>query len=101
MNYIKKNNLSVKKIEEELGYSQKSIFNNWKKNNKVPEKALISIKMYLENRSYKSNINKLLTKERNNSISITDNAYRIAKEKSIKNNVSMEEYLSSLIISKV
>lgn len=101
MKYIKENNISVKKIEEELGYSQKSIFNNWKKSNKIPEKALISIKMYIDIRNYESTINKLLTKEKNNCVNLTNNAYRIAKEKSIKTNITVEEYISSLIISNV
>lgn len=101
MNYLKKYSLTVKEIEKELGYSQKSIFNNWKKNNFVPEKALISIKMYLTIKEQKETINKLLKNEINNCINLSENVHKIAKDKSIRNNITIEDYITSLIISKI
>lgn len=100
LKYIKINNLSVKHIEQELGYSQKSIFNNWKKNDKVPDKALLAIKMYIKIKEQDSIINKLLTKKIDN-VQLSPNVYKIAQEKSSQYDISIEEYIKSLIISNI
>lgn len=100
LDYLRKNNLSVRQIEKELGYSSKSIQNNWKKKNQVPEKALYTINKFLKLKKQDLEINNLLTNEINN-IQLPSHIYKIAKEKSVKNGITIEEYLSSLIISKI
>ena len=99
--YIKAKNLSISTIEKTLGYSKKSIFNNWKKNNKVPQKALISIQLYLRVKEQESAINSLLNNSMKNIIHLSPSAYAIAKEKSLKHNVKIEDYISSLVISNI
>ncbi|MCT7444610.1 hypothetical protein [Aliarcobacter cryaerophilus] len=100
LNYLGKNNLTVRQIEKELGYSYKSIQNNWKRKNKVPEKALYSIDKFLNLKKQNLEINNLLMNDINN-IQLPSYIYKIAKDKSIKNGITIEEYLSSLIISKI
>ena len=98
--YLKINNITVRQIEKELGYGDKSIQNNWKKKDKVPEKALIAINKFLKLKKQNLEINTLLNNDINN-VQLPVHIYKIAKEKSIKNGITIEEYLSSLIISKI
>ncbi|RXJ80576.1 hypothetical protein CRU86_00595 [Aliarcobacter skirrowii] len=100
LTYLKINNITVKQIEKELGYGSKSIQNNWKKKDRVPEKALISINKFLKLKKQNLEINNLLNNEINN-VQLPSHIYKIAKEKSIQNGITVEEYLSSLIISKI
>ncbi|WP_428024304.1 hypothetical protein [Arcobacter sp.] len=100
LDYLKENNLTVRQIEKELGYSPKSIQNNWKKKDKVPEKALTTIKKFLKLKKQDLKINTLLNTDINN-VQLPSHIYKIAKEKSLKNGITIEEYLSSLIISKI
>lgn len=100
LNYIKKYGFTVRRIENELGYSPKSIQNNWKKKDKVPEKALETIYKHLKLKEKDEKINNSLINDINN-IQLPPHIYKIAKDKSIKNGITVEEYLSSLIISKI
>ena len=100
LGYLRENNLTVKQIEKELGYSANSIQNNWKKKNQVPEKALFTINKFLKLKKQTSEINNLLNNDINN-VQLPSYIYKIAKEKSVKNGITIEEYLSSLIISKI
>ena len=100
LDYLKENNLTVRELEKELGYSPKSIQNNWKKKDKVPEKALSNIHKFLKLKKQNLEINNLLTNDINN-IQLPSHIYKIAKEKSLKIGISIEEYLSSLIVAKI
>jgi hypothetical protein len=100
LEYIKKNELSIKKIDEELGYSHKSILNNWRKNDSIPKKALLAINLYIKMRNKELEINELLKKySDSNIIRLSDNALRIAKHKSNVNGIAIEEYVASLIVA--
>lgn len=100
LNYIKEYGFTVKQIEKELSYSPKSIQNNWKKKDKVPDKALKTIYKHLKLKEKDGKVNNSLNNDINN-IQLPSHIYKIAKEKSIKNGITIEEYLSSLIISKI
>ncbi|AXX93616.1 hypothetical protein CPU12_10945 [Malaciobacter molluscorum LMG 25693] len=100
LNYLKENNLTVRQIEKELGYSPKSIQNNWKKNDNVPEKALSNLHKFLKLKKQNLEINNLLNNNINN-VQLPSHIYKIAKEKSLKSGITIEEYISSLIISKI
>lgn len=99
--FIKENDLTISTIEKKFGYSEKSIHNNWKKNNKIPDKALITINLYLKVKEQEQKINNLLNNSINNTLQLSPGAYKIAKEKSLQYNIRIEEYISSLIISNI
>ncbi len=100
LNYIKKHGFTVKQIEKELGYSPKSIQINWKKKDKVPDKALKTIYTHLQQKEGNNQINNSLINDLNQ-IQLPKHIYKLANEKSIKCGITIEEYLSSLIISNI
>ena len=92
--------LFIEDIAPLIGYSNDSINNNWSKNNCVPKKAEILINLYFELTNIK-NENKILKENGMNKIEISDTALKIAKMKSIEKDISIKEYVSSLIISRI
>lgn len=107
LNTLKNNNLELKDIAPILGYSKNSISNNWNKDENIPNKALIALKMYLE-----------LQKERNENIMlkkqlaeikdtvivsemISSEALNIANIKCEEYKIELRDYLSSLVISNI
>lgn len=99
--YLNNNNLSIKELDKHLGYSEKSILNNWKANDKVPEKAVISIQMYTELKKLRLEINNLLNLNPNNQIQLSNSALKIAEEKCKEKGISINEYLTSLVIANI
>ncbi|MBP6281953.1 MAG: hypothetical protein KA384_07900 [Leptotrichiaceae bacterium] len=92
--------LFIEDIAPLIGYSNDSINNNWSKNNFVPKKAEILINLYFELTNIK-NENKILKENDINKIEISDTALKIVKKKSMEKNISIKEYVSSLIISRI
>ena len=92
--------LFIEDIAPLIGYSNDSINNNWSKNNFVPKKAEILINLYFELTNIK-NENKILKENGINKIEISDTALKIVKKKSMEKNISIKEYVSSLIISRI
>jgi len=107
LGYLEKNNLNVKKVTSILGYGDKSIYNNWKKEKDVPEIALKSLNYYLElNKEKEENIklNKqiaMLNTQIKVEHKLSNEALGIAKKKCIENNLRIEDYLSSLVLSNI
>ena len=108
LNILNSNNLSLKEIAPILGYSKYSISNNWKKDKNIPKKALISLNLYLELEKEKTK-SKILEKKINLQMSkeildlkkIPEEVLDIAKKKCAKNNISLENYIASLIITNI
>ena len=92
--------LFIEDIAPLIGYSNDSINNNWSKNNFVPKKAEILINLYFELTNIK-NENKILKENDINKIEISDTALKIVKNKSMEKDISIIEYVSSLIISRI
>ena len=92
--------LFIEDIAPLIGYSNDSINNNWSKNNFVPKKAEILINLYFELTNIK-NENKILKENGINKIEISDTALKIVKNKSMEKDISIKEYVSSLIISRI
>lgn len=104
LDFIRTNNLLIKEIQDTLGYKNKSIINNWSKHDQIPEKALNAIKLYLELKKVKEENNRLKGKignNQNNKVSLSEISYKIAKQKSEQYDLSIEEYISSIIISSI
>jgi hypothetical protein len=99
--YLNNNYLSIKELDEHLGYSEKSILNNWKAKDKVPEKAVISIHMYTELKKLRLEINNLLNLNPDNQIQLSNSALKIAEEKCKEKDISINEYLTSLVIANI
>ena len=58
--------------------------------------------MYLRLKEQETEINNLLTKNTTiNSIQISSSLHKLAKDKSTKVGISIEEYISSLIIANI
>jgi hypothetical protein len=92
--------LLIDEIAPLIGYTTESINNNWSKNNCVPKKAEILISLYFELINIKKEYD-LLKENEINKIEISDIALNIVKKKCIKEDISIKEYVSSLIISKI
>ena len=104
LNFINTNKLSIIEIQDILGYKNKSIINNWSKSNKVPEKALKSIKLYLELREIKEENYRLKNKidtSLENNVNLSNIALKIAGQKSKQFGLNIEEYINSIIISNI
>ncbi len=88
----------IKDIALSLGYSKESISNNWKKTNKIPKRVTLAMDMYFrlkdieknDKREYKYSKD-ILSKE----------AKRVATNKCKKHNLTLESYLSSLVLSHI
>lgn len=106
---LKKSNISVKKIASSIGYSTNSIESNWSKFDKVPPRAKLAIEMYLklqvlenENNQLKDELtNKCYDKENHIKYNLSQNALRIITAKCKEKEISIEEYISSLIIANI
>lgn len=95
---LKKNNLTVDEVKSALGYGDKSIGNNWKTNNKIPDKALIALEFYLE---LKKIPKKIKTEHDTRKITLSEKAYIVATRKSKENDIDVGEYISSLVIAAI
>lgn len=99
--------LDIKDIAPILGYSKNSISNNWSKAESIPEKALIALNLFLELKQEKEErvrLKKQLEKSDYDaalSNRLSEKALKIAEQKCIENNISIEEYISSLVISNI
>lgn len=102
---LRSNQLSVKDIAPILGYSYNSIQNNWTKNDEVPIKAEITLDIYLELQKIKAENHNLKKKHKdlpnNCNNLLTEKALKIASAKCIQADISLKDYLSSIIISSL
>jgi len=99
---LKKNDITVKEIENVLGYSKNSIYNNWGKNKKIPKHAVSNINLYIELLNLKKENQKLKLKiESSLKTVLSDEALSIAKAKCNNNNLDLEQYISSLVIANI
>jgi predicted DNA-binding protein YlxM (UPF0122 family) len=108
LNTLATNNISLKEIAPILGYSRYSISNNWKKDEDIPKRALISLNLYLELKKEKEkniNLKKQLDLSKNskniNLKNIPTEVVDIANKKCLKTNISLENYISSLIMAHI
>jgi len=89
---LKKQNTDIKDIALALGYSKESIVNNWKKTNKIPPRVILAMDMYF----------KLQDKEKSDMFNenvLSKEAMLIAKYKCEKYNITLTNYLTSLVLS--
>lgn len=108
LDILEENNLNLKTMAEYLGYNKDSIINNWPKNHLLPEKVVKAINLYLEVSKLKQE-NEWLKKQlaENNErlkkidTNLNDEALEIAIKKCKDNNISLKQYLSSLVISNI
>jgi len=104
LDFIADNKLSIQELQDALGYKEKSIINNWGKSKEVPEKALKVIKLYLELKQLREEnhqLKKEMGTDQSANINLSDTALKIAKQKSGHYNISIEEYIASIIISNI
>jgi len=98
INALAENNVHIKDIALALGYSKESISNNWKKTDEIPKRVTLSMDMYFRLKDIEEN-NKIEYKLGENILS--EEAIRVAKEKCKKHNLTLESYLSSLVLSHI
>lgn len=101
MDWIKDNDINLQETAEYLGYSKTSISNNWSKQKKVPKKAEVAFKLYLENKKLKES--KDNSDKKNDTLSgmLPMKAIELANEKCTNHGLELEEYITSLIISNI
>jgi len=97
MDWIKDNDINLQETAEYLGYSKTSISNNWSKQKKVPKKAEVAFKLFLENKKLKESRNRGAALH--NILPVK--ALKLANEKCAKHDLELEEYITSLIISNI
>lgn len=108
LDILEKNELDIKTIAEHLGYGKDSIINNWSKYDALPEKVVKAINLYLDVSKLKQENNQLTykiteCKEQLKDIdtNLNNEALEIAIKKCKDNNISLKQYLSSLVISNI
>jgi len=89
-------NLTIKKVASEIGYSTKSIENNWSKIDKIPKRAKLALDMYLKILNLQKEYNQELNSQ---CFILSHSALKIAENKCKEKEISLNEYLSSLIIA--
>jgi len=101
---LKKNNTTVKEIENVLGYAKNSIYNNWGKNKNIPKQAAISINLYIELLNIKKENQKLkqrIEKDSSFKTILSSDVLAIAETKCNDNNIDIKQYISSLIVAHI
>ncbi len=101
---LKKNDITVKEIENVLGYAKNSIYNNWGKKKNIPKQAINSIKLYIELLNIKKENQRLKQQIKKGSsfkTMLSSDILAIVESKCNDNNIDIEEYISSLIIAHI
>lgn len=101
------NNIELKEVANALNYNIQSISNNWKNNKPIPQKAELLFTSYInleiEKRKNLDLQQQLEQYKKGSNLSdyLSTKALNIAQEKCTKNNLTIEEYLSSLVMAKI
>lgn len=107
LHILNKIEMDVGEFSSYFGYSQASIKNNWSRKDEVPPKAEIALKLYLELQQEKREneaLRERLAKSAEDSKPLRllpGKALQIAERKCAENDVELEVYISSLIISTI
>lgn len=104
LDLLNKHNITIQEIAQVLGYSKYSIQNNWKAKNEIPKLAETSLKIYIELlKAKKENqeLKKRLQKKTSSQMILSSEIFAIAEAKCTNNNISLKEYISSLIVANI
>lgn len=105
--FLEENKLDIKQVTSILGYGKDSIYNNWKKDKEIPEIALRTLNYYIAlEKKKEENIKlgrkiKMLSAQIKVEHKLSKQALEIAKKKCIDNDIKLEDYLSSLVLSNI
>lgn len=98
INTLEENNVHIQDIALALGYSKESISNNWKKADKIPKRMILSMDMYFRLKDIEENDKKEYKLSEN---ILSEEARGVAIDKCKKHNLTLESYLSSLVLSHI
>nr|MDD3720809.1 hypothetical protein [Candidatus Gracilibacteria bacterium] len=111
IDFLKEKGIDFKYIIEYLGHQENSSRNNWSKRERegrdIPAYVEIALDLYLKFEEEKAKNNKLeedinfINQKTLNSELLSKKAIEIASKKCSENDITLKEYLSSLIVSKL
>jgi L-rhamnose isomerase len=103
---LAQNDIKLKELANDLGYTISAMNVNWSKK-EISGKAEKSFLLYIKARNLEkenSELQKLISEKKKNielSNNLSSKALQIAQQKCSKNNINLEEYLSSLVMVNI
>lgn len=94
-NLLKEKNIDIAEVANAIGYTVKSIRNNWNKPGPIPKNAEKTVELFFRVKELEKLVNS------NNNICLDEVAQKIAIEKCKNNGLAIEDYLSSLVKASV